>query len=200
MKKTLTISSLLLLLALSISAAIPQQTMTPEKKSAMHKLDPVDLFPQVRERSGKDRNRNNRSSNSGSADLTNNSSEPEPRASSRRNSRRRHSSERGLPTDSAAITTPTPAPTTLNSEPEPTATASPAVTPDSSIAVGETTDNKAVPPPQTLAAMGNLPASGGNHRNPILSLPIILVMLALVLIALVFAFAKLIRFLRGPVI
>lgn len=202
MKKTLSISTLLFLLVLSISAATPQQPISAEKKSAMHKLDPVDIFPQAQERSGKDRNRNNRPSISASADLTNNSLKAEQRANSRRNSRRRNSSEERLPTHLAANANPTPTPAigTHNTQTEPATTASPIATPDSSVAIGETASNKAAPPPQTLAAIGNLPESGGGNRNSVLSLPIILALLVLILIMLVFVFAKLIRYLRGPVI
>ncbi len=197
MKKILTIPTLILALALSISAATPQQPMSAEKKSAMHKLDPVDIFPQVQERSGKDRNRNNRSSNSASANLANNSSKTEPRANSRRNSRRRHPSEEKLPTDLAANSTPTPTIAAQSAGSEPAA--SPTATPDSIVAVGETANNRTAQPPQTLAAIGNPPGSSDGNRNPLLSLPIILALLVLVLIVLVLVFAKLIRYLRGPV-
>lgn len=200
MKKTLTISTLLLLLALTVAAAIPQQPISAEKKSAMHKLDPVDVFPQVQERSGKDRNRNNRPSNSASADLTSNSSKEKPPAGSRRNSRRRNSSEARLPTDLAANVSPTPTPATEKQSIEPEPMASPAATPDSIVAVGETSSNNAAPPPQTLTAIGNLPESSGGNRDPLLSLPIILALLGVVLIVLVLVFAKLIRYLRGPVV
>lgn len=206
MKKTLITSTLLLSLSFSIYASIPQQPMSPEKKSAMHKLDPVDIFPQVRERSGTDRNRNNRatksSTESASPELTSNSSERETRSRSRKNSRGRRSTEESLPTDLAvnAIATPTPAIGSQSATPEPIATASPTTTTDSSVALAEPASKKADPPPQTLAAMGPLRDDGIGGQNKLLSLPIILALLVIVLIALVLVFAKLVRYLRGPAV
>lgn len=197
MKKTFSISMLFLLLAFGVAAASAQQPMSAEKKRAMNKLDPVDIFPQVQERSGKERNQNKRSSTSLTADLSNSSTTAEQRTSKRRNSRRHRSSDENLQTDIAANASQTPAITQNNAEPEPMA--SPAPTPDSSITLNETANNKP-PPPQTLAAIGNPPGSGNSSQNSMLSLPIILALLVLVLIALVLAFAKLIRYLRGPVV
>lgn len=196
MKKTFSISILLLLFTLSVVAAIPQQPITAEKKSAMHKLDPVDIFPQVQERSGKDRNRNNGSNTA----LAKDSSQSEPRTSKSRHSRRRHSSKEKLSTDLADLATSIPTPAIAANKTEPEPTASPAATPDSIVAVGETANNNLAPPPQTLAAVGNLPESGNGNRTPLLSLPIILALLVLVLIVLVLVFAKLIRYLRGPIV
>lgn len=181
---------LAVLFACSVAVASPQQPVSPEKKSAMNKLDPVDIYPQLQERSGKDRNRNKQTSNSTAANQPNTSPQSDTPANSRRNSRRR-SAEKSLPAELAITTTPTPAIT----PPEPVATASP----DSSAALGETANNQSTPPPQTMTELGNLP-SNNNQRNALLPLPIILALLVLVLIALIFAFAKLIRYLRGPVI
>lgn len=197
MKKTLSISTLFFLLVFMVAAASAQQPMSAEKKRAMHKLDPVDIFPQVQERSGKERNLNKRSANSLTADLSNSSATAEQRTSKRRSSRRHRSSDENLQTDIAANASQTPAITQNNAEPEPMA--SPAPTPDSSITLNETANNKPAPP-QTLAAIGNPPGSGNSSQNSMLSLPIILALLVLVLIALVLAFAKLIRYLRGPVV
>ena len=201
MKKTLITSTLLLSLSFSIYASIPQQPMSPEKKSAMHKLDPVDIFPQVRERSGSERNRNNRatksSTESASPQLTSNASEKETRSRSRKHSRGRHES---VSTDLAANGTASPTPIIESSGAtlEPTATVLPAATPDSSPALAETASKKIDPPPQTLAAMGNLQEDALGGQNKLLSLPIILALLVIVLIALVLLFAKLVRYLRGP--
>lgn len=202
MKKIITTSALLFLFALSVFAAIPQQSISPEKKSAMHNLDPVDIFPQARERSGKASNRSANSSKSSpksaSTELATNSSEPESRKASRRNSRRHHSSGESTPTDLAAIATPTSAIAPSNTQPE--TPASPVSSPDSSLSLAETNSKKSDPPPQTLATMSNLPEGVGGVQNHLFSLPVILALLVIVLIALVLVFAKLVRFLRGPAV
>ncbi len=206
MKKTLTTAILLLSLSFSVYGLIPQQPMSPEKKSAMHKLDPVDIFPQVRERSGTDRNRNNHSSKSStgpaSTESANSSSQRETRSRSRKNSRGRHSPAESLPTNLAvnASASPTPAIGSISATPEPTATGLPAATSDSTVALAEPVSKKADPPPQTLAAMSTLRDDGIGGQNKLLSLPIILALLVIVLIALVLVFAKLIRYLRGPAV
>ncbi|MFN0107259.1 MAG: hypothetical protein ACKVZH_00270, partial [Blastocatellia bacterium] len=164
-----------------------QQPVSPEKKRAMNKLDPVDIYPQLQERSGRERNRNKQASNSADTTQPNLSSESGTSANSNRNSRR-HSAKKSLPAELAITATPAPA----IAPPEPVATASP----DSSVALGIAANAQSTLPPQTMTALGNLPSSD-NQRNTLLSLPIILALLVLVLIALVFAFAKLIRYLRG---
>ncbi len=197
MKKILLTVILLLSLSFSVYGSVPQQPISPEKKSAMHKLDPVDIFPQVRERSGTDRNRNNRSAKNStesvSSALISNSSDREKRSRSRKHSRGRHET---VSTDLAANGTASPTPI-LES---PGATPEPSATPDSSLVLAETTSKKLDPPPQTLAAMGPLPGDAIRGQNKLLSLPIILALLVIVLIALVLVFAKLIRYLRGPAV
>ncbi|MFN0109053.1 MAG: hypothetical protein ACKVZH_09410, partial [Blastocatellia bacterium] len=59
-----TLPILVVLLACSVAVASPQQPVSPEKKRAMNKLDPVDIYPQLQERSGRERNRNKQASNS----------------------------------------------------------------------------------------------------------------------------------------
>lgn len=203
MKKTLITLTLLLSLSFSVYGSVPQQPISPEKKSAMHKLDPVDIFPQVRERSGTDRSRNNRSAKNSpesvSSELTGNSSEREIRSRSRKHSRGRHeAASTNLAVKGTA--SPTPILESPGATPEPSATILPAATPDSSAVLAETTSKKLDPPPQTLAAMGNLQGDAIGGQNKLLSLPMILVLLVIVLIAVVLVFAKLIRYLRGPAV
>ena len=205
MKKILLISTILFSFAFSVRASIPQQPMTPEKKSAMHRLDPVDIFPQVKERAGSAPTRNNRSvknsAGANSAEVASGSSLQEMHTRSHKHFRSRRSSEEVLATD-LAITNATPptAPESQNATPQPTPTVLPVSTPDSSIALAEPVSKKVDPPPQTLAAMGTLHETGIGDQNKLLTLPIILVMLVIVLIALVLVFAKLIRYLRGPAV
>lgn len=205
MKKTLLISTILFLFAFSVQASIPQQPMTPEKKSAMHRLDPVDIFPQVKERGGPAPTRNNRSAKNApgtnSSEVASATSQQELPARSRKHSRSRRSSEEVLATDLATTNASPPiAPESQGATAQPTATVLPAATPDSSVALAEPASKTVDPPPQTLAAMGSLHESGTGDQNKLLSLPLILVLLVIVLFALVLVFAKLIRYLRGPAV
>lgn len=204
MKKIITTSTLLILFALSIVAATPQQTVSPEKKSAMHNLDPVDIFPQARERSGKENKRGPSSAkispHSAQAELATNSSEPESSKRSLRSSRRHHSSEDTAHTDRVALATPTPAIDNPSAQPEPDASASTIATPALSLPLAETSGKNREAPPQTLASISNLPEGEGGVRNHLLSLPVIVALLVIVLISLVLVFAKLVRFLRGPAV
>lgn len=198
MKKMFAIPTLVFLFAFSTFAAIPQQPISPEKKSTLHNLDPADIFPQAQERGGKERNRNKRASkkvSESSAELASNSSELS-RSRSHRKSRRHRSSDESAPTDLAAssLTAPT---TTVTPQPDPTA--SPIPTPDARAFLAESPEKPSVQP-QTLASMSNLPEAGTNGQHTLLSLPIILVLLVIVLIALVLVFAKLVRHLRGPAV
>ncbi|MBS1791720.1 MAG: hypothetical protein JST85_28690 [Acidobacteria bacterium] len=199
MKKMLAIPTLVFLFALSTVAAIPQQPISPEKKSALHNLDPVDIFPQAQERNGKNRNRNSRYSKKVSetvaTELASNSSESSHSRSGRK-SRRHRSSEQSAPTGLAENSLTAPSTTTT---PQLNPPASPVATPDEGASLAES-PGKPSAQPQTLASMSNLPEAGTNSQHTLLSLPIILALLVIVLIALVLVFAKLVRHLRGPAV
>ena len=206
MKKTASISILISLLALSfffagLVAASAQQPVPEEKKRAMHKLDPIDIFPQVQERGGRERGRDKRASFEPAEDSSKSANN-----NSRRNSRKRESSSETSATDLAGNAAPLPTPTIITDAATPAISAvtpeqppSPATRPDSQVALGERS-NSSVPSSQTMAAMNTSPMpTNDSSKNHLLPLPLILALLVLVLVMLILVFTKLIRYLRGPV-
>lgn len=186
-------------------ATSPQQPVSEEKKRAMHKLDPIDIFPQVQERGGRERNRDKRaSSNDASGTLAGESNNSANSQNSKRGSRRKNSSSETPTNDLAATAIPLPTPTAVS---ETSSTATSATTPQSQ-ALPVTTSE---PQPgfaekansastQTLAAMNTSPLSSApTVKNSALPLPIILALLVLVLVMLILVFTKLVRYLRNPV-
>lgn len=211
MKKTASISILISLLALyflfaGLAAAYAQQPVTEERKRAMHKLDPIDIFPQVQERGGRERGRDKKTSNDVASAPADESDKTAKNGNSRRNSRRRNSSSETLATDLANNPGSLPTPAAIannNASAEIAATPEPqtalAANPNSPILAGEN-NNVNVRSSQTMVALNTSPIPINDaSKNHTLSLPIILALLVMVLVMLILVFTKLIRYLRGPV-
>jgi hypothetical protein len=176
----------LLLTAASLSAAYSQEPLPDEKKKALHRFDPADIFPEEREvrRGGRRRQRNEGSAVSGA---TGNPSSPSARL--------RSISPAPPPTPisraSGAKTDPTPAPTP---EPTPSLEATPSITP-----IPEVT-----PQINAMAAVqsSNLSSavSGGDQTDSGERFPLyfLLPMLALILFALIVLIVNLKKQLRTP--
>ncbi len=200
MKKISSISILLFAASFFLfftNAAFAQQSVPEEKKRAMHKLDPIDIFPQVQERGDQGRNRDKRTSNNeGSTVLANESESSNTGKTSRRNSRRKNDSPETSAAELAGNVAPSPTPMTIG---ETAATAATSSTPDLPVSVEERT-NPATSS-QTLAAMNTsaLPSNVPTTKDQTLPLPVTLALLALVLVMLILVFTKLIRYLRNPV-
>lgn len=180
------------------NAAFAQQSVPEEKKRAMHKLDPIDIFPQVQERGDQRRNRDKRTSNNEDSTVLANESESSSKGkASRRKSRKKNDLPETSPTDLAGTVSPSPTPL-MASETSSVTTA----TPDLSTSTGSTGEkvNSAASSTQTLAAMNTSPLpSNVAAKDQTLPLPIILALLVLVLVMLILVFTKLIRYLRNPV-
>jgi cobalamin biosynthesis Mg chelatase CobN len=200
MKKTSSIPILLFTASFFLfftNATFAQQTVPEEKKRAMHKLDPIDIFPQVQERGDQGRNRDKRASNNeGSTVLANESERSNTSKTSRRNSRRKDDSPETSAADLAGNVAPSPTPLAMN---ETASTATTGATADLSASVEERTNP--VASSQTLAAMNTsaLPSNVTTSKDQTLPLPVTLALLALVLVMLVLVFTRLIRYLRNPV-
>lgn len=116
MKTISTIQILFYVLVLAVAAsstAYSQDSISPEKKRALHRFDPSDIFPEEREvgrtKKKKPKNEvNGAATKTRSMDLT--GPEPEPAAASR------------------AVTPPLPSPTPAATEVEPTPTSTPEAT------------------------------------------------------------------------
>ncbi|MEP7339050.1 MAG: hypothetical protein ABI977_15045 [Acidobacteriota bacterium] len=194
-----TLSVLVIFGAATIAAALPQQqsgAVPAEKKRAMNKFDPTDLFPEAKEHGRKERNKRDKNS---ASSLTSNASSAgaEPTSASRKNSRRRRSETTG-----SAKSKPEMA---ANASPAPTPATAPQDSPSPNIVMGGAAALTASHP-QTLIASNNAPASssetslrGQPLQDSWLSLPVILTLLSLVALALIFALAKLRKQLRGSV-
>lgn len=202
-------------------AAFPQQPVTGEKKRAMSKFDPTDIFPEAHERGGKDRNKRERTSPQATGNSilasTETTTTKESGSSSRRNSRRKRSAapEPETPaTDLAVATTPTSsstpsqlptqlpagtsAATTATAEPSPTIT-------DAAASTTTATESGSTAAPvasQPLTAMNLQPAppitNGSQLPKSGLSLPVILTLLSVVLLALILVLTKLAKQFRKP--
>jgi hypothetical protein len=176
-----------LALSLAASVAFAQQPISPEKKRAMHRFDPADIFPEAQDRAR------------GSATA--------PAPERRDRSRRRvapAASNNGATTPSAvAGATPQPTPSATLSvsatplvEPSPTATTVAAARRGvSSLAAA------ANAPPQMIGENASLnsssPANDQNEGEPLWSLPVILGLFAIVLIALISLVLALMKQLRN---
>ena len=203
MKKTSSILVLLftaLIFAFFTSAGFAQQSVPEEKKRAMHKLDPIDIFPQVQERGEQGRNRDKRTSNNeGSTILANESESSQSGKMSRRNSRRKNNLPETVTADLAGTVSPSPTPLTVS---EASSAAATTAKPDLSTSTGSTGEraNSTAASTQTLAAMNTSPLpSNVAAKDQTLPLPIILALLVLVLVMLILVFTRLIRYLRNPV-
>jgi hypothetical protein len=184
------ITALLLIPLLSLSSAVvvamarPQQPIPEEKKRAMHRLDPVDIFPEAQDR-GRDRQRKTDERNA------------QDKKSTRQPPRTPSLSSGVTPAQSpSAAMSPTPVATPA------VAVAAPASAPtaDAAPRASLTSASTAISRPSDSA--GAAPAS---NRDPLdqsrqqsgLSLPVLLGLFTLVLFTLVFAVLKLLRHLRG---
>ncbi len=196
-------------LAVSANAISPQQPVPEEKKRAMHKLDPIDIFPQVQERGGRERNRDKRaSSNDASAILANESANAASNSSSKRSSRKKNSSPETSTTDLANTANQLPTPSVISDNSTATATAinsqsqaSPVTAAQSQPDFTEKANSTTAASSQTLAAMNTspIPSTAAASKDSALPLPIILALLVIVLTMLILVFTKLIRYLRNPV-
>lgn len=221
MKTRTNSTALFLLLLFSAATAFPQQPVpvTPvvptEKKRAMNKFDPVDIFPEAKERGGKDRNKRSKDSASAStvgnnSFSTSDTSGNTPSASRQRSRRRGRSepdsdkernSESVLAAAPAATPTPavepaaspTPAPANVVAE------ASPTATPSEPVSVMGGAASLTTPPSRPLVAANQssaVPASAATGKNAGLSLPIILTLISVVLLALIVAVTRLMKQVR----
>jgi len=177
MKKTTTISTLscllLLSVALCVDAAMPPQAVSAEKRRAMNKLDPSDIFSEARESPAGNR-KNNRKSRRQKSEA------PETEAAT------------AVSTGQAAIASPSATPGE---------TAEPAASPTPIAIVGETGWNTPSSSKRNLeatnAALSSLDAGG--QSSHLLSLPVALGLFVMVLATLVFVFVKMLKNIRGSV-
>ncbi|MEO6725330.1 MAG: hypothetical protein ABIP14_08510 [Blastocatellia bacterium] len=213
-RSLITLSMLLIFGTATIVDALPQQqpgTVPAEKKRAMNKFDPADLFPEAKDHDRKERTKRDKKSASLSILASSAPSGAEPSSTSRKNSRHRRTGEARSAkpetrlASNAVTAPPPPSPSlgTIQTQPVPTATTEQSPSPGAVMA-GATA--LTTPPSQTLIASGNSPASpsetlsrGQPPNNSWLSLPVILTLLLLVALALIFALAKLMKQFRGSV-
>lgn len=233
MKIRITLTTLSLLFLFSTVTVLSQQldraapAVPAEKKRAMNKFDPVDIFPEAKERGGKDRSKRNENSPQSSI-LANNPSSvtaesSQPTSPGRQRSRRHRSresregnSETALAVNSVAAPTPVvsvtamPTPSPLNptvgaTEPAPLTT--PSETSSSGAVMGGAAA-MTTPPSQSLTAVNKPPAlsaaastasSKSLPGSSHLSLPLILTLISLVSLALIFALVRLTKQFRKSV-
>lgn len=175
MKSKATIS--ILLLSLLAGAAYAQQPVPAEKKRALHKFDPLDIFPEAREE---------RRSQRAGGDAQPAPDAPANRATDERRSARRERRHRN--TSLAARFTPTPALiAAANPAPTPALAPLPAPSPKT-----ETVVTLTQPSPASAAQSLAAPARGTG-----LSLPLVLTLFAVLLLALIVVFVKLTKQLRS---
>jgi hypothetical protein len=174
---------IILLSAARAVAADPQIQLTPEKKKALLKFDPVDIVPEVRGNDSQGRD------NQGD--------------------RGRRRTRQNTSPSSAAVVPAAPTPTAT---PRATATAKPTSTPTPTPAPAPATQTKPQPtqsPTQSAVAMARStePASGApvsgatakpSNRARRMPLPVIFLLLGLIIVALVAVAAKLKKDLRRP--
>jgi hypothetical protein len=174
---------IILLSAARAVAADPQIQLTPEKKKALLKFDPVDIVPEVRGNDSQGRD------NQGD--------------------RGRRRTRQNTSPSSAAVVPAAPTPTAT---PRATATAKPTSTPTPTPAPAPATQTKPQPtqsPTQSAVAMARStePASGApvsgatakpSNRARRMPLPVIFLLLGLIMVALVAVAAKLKKDLRRP--
>lgn len=178
MKKRVTLLTLLCLFLFSVStlaeAAVTQQPVSKEKRRAMHRLDPTDIFSEAGEGSVGERKNN-------------------------RKSRRRQSE---ATTESGETTTPTPIPTPDSMSASETQISDPAASPTPLTVVGETGWNTPNSSKQSLeatnASLSSIPSSG-KAANSVLSLPVLITLFVIVLATLIFVFVKMVKNIRRPV-
>jgi hypothetical protein len=179
-------TSFIVFLALSLSASVAfaQQPISPEKKRAMHRFDPGDIFPEAQDRAR--------------------SAATESAAERRGRPRRR-----GLPAASGDVAAAPPAIAQATPQPTPSATPSVSATPLAEPSPAATTAAAsrrgvsslaaaANAPPQMMGQNASLnsssPANGADE--PLWSLPIVLGLFAIVLIALIALVLALMKQLR----
>ena len=198
---------LLIFGAATIDAALPQQqpgAVPAEKKRAMNKFDPTDLFPEAKEHGRKERTKRDKNSALPSLLASNEPSAiVESLTASRKSSRRRRSeAARSAKSETrlAANTTPAATPAPMST---PSLVAVQKTEPTPSAVIGGAAA-LTTPPPQTLVA-SNAPVASSETspskppQYPWLSLPVILTLLSLVALALLVSLAKLMRQFRGPI-
>src|SRR5689334_19146512 len=146
LKNGLTTLSLLLIFGAATSAAAqPQQPgpVSAEKKRALSKFDPTDLFPEAKDRNKKERTRREKNSAQGSILASTASSGVETTVASRKSSRRHRSEPKGSADSEAKrfvnvppaadIAAPAPSPSLVAMQkPEPTPAATPSESPSPS--------------------------------------------------------------------
>lgn len=209
------VSLLLLWGGISVFAALPQQPVPAEKKRIMNKFDPVDIFPEAKERARKTHGKREKIREQKDLSVANGESpNPGPASSGRRKSRHRKSSPAAPETSKpgvniAAVVVPTPtipsdgiitppspkgANQVLNVQPaSPGGTTRPAPQFDNPSRNMTTTDSTF----SSGAASAISPKSPS--RRPLLSLPILLTLLSAVLLAFILVLTSLFRQVRKPI-
>ncbi|MGH9835221.1 MAG: hypothetical protein ACREBD_07260 [Blastocatellia bacterium] len=179
--KTKTSFIVFLALSLAASVAFAQQPISPEKKRAMHRFDPVDIFPEAQDRARDStterRGRRRRGAPAASGDGT---ATP--------------------PTIAGAATQPTPSATlSVSTTPlvEPSPAATTAAAPKRGVSSLAAAANA---PPQMMGQNASLnsssPANDQNGDELLWSLPVILGLFAIVLLALIALVLALMKQLR----
>jgi hypothetical protein len=219
LKNSLITLSLLLIFGAAASVpALPQHQPGPvsaEKKRAMSKFDPTDLFPEAKDRNKKERARREKNSAQGPFLASTASLGAGTTVASRKNSRRHRSeptsaanseAKRSVnapsaPAANAAAPVPSPSLVAMQ-QTQPTPAATPNDSPSPSAVMGGAAALTSSPS-QTLLASSKAHAetspSNQPPQNSWLSLPVILTLLSLVALALIFALVKLMKQFRGSV-
>ncbi len=216
---------LLLFGAATIVAAFPHQqagTVPAEKKRAMNKFDPTDLFPEAREHGRKERTKREKTSSPPSRPTgilvgSTSAGPTESTSTSRKNSRHRRSETKqpataetrlaanAVPAPTPVLIAPATSPSLAAIQTQPTPVATVEQSPSPSAVMGGSAA-MTTPPTQTLIASGNSTAAAADtsarkqpSQDSWLSLPVILTLLSLVGLALIFALVKLTKQFRGSV-
>lgn len=222
MKTLIPLTSLSVLLFFGTAAALPQEAVSIEKKRAMNKFDPVDVFPEAKEHGRKDRKKREKNSAEPAALA---SSEPIAESAQPSRQRLRHRRSKTSNTknsDVGLVAGLAPAPTPaigVTAEPRPSpammaqTTGAASATPlPGTISPNTTMSGTAAqsePSPQSLVAVDHSstsiiassstssPSLNIPPSQPKLSLPVILSLISVILLLLAIAFAKLMKQVRG---
>jgi len=200
-QKSIMVILLLLLSAVTAFAAYPQAELPPEKKKALHRFDPVDIFPEARGRE-EDRAGKKSGQNAGLTALTRNAAPPpKPASKSGKGDQRSPGLSSGA-SDNAAGGTLKPS-AMAPVAPNPT----PIVTPTPLSQTAKPVPTQSVTRSVMLMIQSSLPPAAGSRapattvnqsvRAMGLSLPVILLLFGLVLFALVVVVIKLKKEIRA---
>ncbi len=180
-----------LLFSSAALAAFAQQSIPPEKRRAMHKFDPIDIFPEAQDR-GRDKNRRNRKQSQETQVSSSVGTAPDGAAETEQTGRDKSLRKKSSPATAGATleaaATPGPSPPAGAS---PTVKTSPTTSPLTSAGVSSSTLAATNARPDSSASL-----SGQAGVSSLWSLPVILGLFGLVLatlIGLVFALMKQLR-------